>query len=133
MLSVRHARFWLIVGWLMVIAATVVCLVPGKELPKTGIGDKWEHFICYGVLMTYFAGLYPRSRYWLIALLLVLMGIAIEFAQGAMHLGRYADIRDVVANSTGVAIGLVLSLLGLGRWALWIESLTSTREPARSE
>jgi VanZ family protein len=62
---------------------------------------------------------------WLLA-----MGIAIEFAQGAMHLGRSADVKDVLANSIGIVIGLILSFAGLGRWAQWIDSWTRARESA---
>lgn len=133
MLQVRYPRFWLTVGWLGVAAAVTVCLVPGSELPDTGMSDKTEHFLCYAALTCYFAGLYPRSRYWVIAIGLVFMGIAIEFAQSAMHLGRVGDVRDVLANSIGVVIGLILSFAGVGRWTQWIESLAGVREPARSE
>ena len=130
MLPLRHSRLWLSIGWMLVLAAVVVCLVPGHDLPETGMSDKSEHFICYGTLTLWFAGLYPRSRYGAIALWLLAMGIAIEFAQGAMHLGRSADVKDVLANSIGIVIGLILSFAGLGRWAQWIDSWTRARESA---
>jgi VanZ family protein len=133
MLSLRHNKVWLALGWALIVAAVIVCLIPAKELPSTGLSDKWEHFVCYAVLTSFFAGLYPRSSYWKIVLGFVGMGIAIEFAQGAMNLGRQADVYDAVANSIGVLIGLALSLAGLGRWAQWIDSWTGAREPARSE
>jgi glycopeptide antibiotics resistance protein len=50
------------------------------------------------------------------------MGVAIEFAQGAMPLGREADIRDVGANSLGIVIALMLALAGIGGWAQKIEA-----------
>lgn len=133
MLQVRYPRFWLVGGWLGIATAITVCLVPGSELPTTGLSDKTEHFVCYAALTCYFAGLYPRSRYWVIAAGLVFMGIAIEFAQTAMHLGRVGDVGDVVANTIGVAIGVVLSLAGVGRWTQWVESLAGIRAPARPE
>ena len=133
MLNVKYGKALLSIGWLLVIAAIIVCLLPAKELPNTGIGDKWEHFVCYAVLTSFFAGLYPRASYWKIALAFVGMGIGIEFAQGAMNLGRQPDVNDAIANSIGVGIGLVLSLAGLGRWAQWIDSWTGVREPARPE
>jgi glycopeptide antibiotics resistance protein len=71
----------------------------------------------------WFAGIYPRSRYTTIAIGLFCMGVAIEFAQGAMHLGRHADYHDVVANSGGIVVGLALAFVGLGGWAQWLESL----------
>jgi VanZ family protein len=133
MLNVRYGKLWLAAGWALIISAVIVCLLPAQELPTTGLSDKWEHFVCYAVLTSFFAGLYPRTSYWKIVLSFIAMGIAIEFAQGAMHLGRQADITDVIANSIGVVIGLLLSLAGLGRWAQWIDSWTGAREPARSE
>lgn len=102
--------------------AIVVCLVPMSRLPQAGASDKTEHFIGYLLLSLWFAGIYPRARYWLIALGLLVMGVLIEFAQGAMHYGRQADIHDVYANSTGIVTGLLLCWWGLGGWAQRIES-----------
>ena len=133
MLRVRYPRFWLVIGWLGIAAAIIVCLVPGNELPNTGMSDKTEHFLCYASLMCYFSGLYPRSRYWVIAIGLLFMGIAIEFAQNAMHLGRVGDVGDAIANTIGVAIGLILSLAGVGRWTQWVESLAGIRAPVHPE
>jgi VanZ family protein len=132
MLELRYRKAWLTIGVVMVLIATVVCLVPAEELPGTPMSDKWQHFLCYAVLMSFFAGLYPRSRYWIVALAFLFMGVAIEFAQDAMKLGRDGDVYDMIANGIGVAIGIALSLLGLGRWAVWIESLAGTREPTRA-
>lgn len=131
MLPVRHPRSWLVIGWLLVTTAFVVCLIPGRELPNVGISDKWEHSILYAGLAIWFGGLYARSRYWVIALALFSMGVIIEVAQGTMHLGRTGDVRDVIANSIGIVIGVTLSLAGLGGWAQWIDGWTRGREPAR--
>ncbi len=133
MLPVRHPRSWLLAGWALIIAAIVVCLMPGRSLPETGVSDKFEHMLLYAGLMVWFGGLYPRNRYWLIALLLFVMGVAIEIAQETMNLGRTGDVRDVVANTTGVIIGLVFSVAGLGGWAQWIDGWTRRREPARTD
>jgi hypothetical protein len=51
--------------------------------------------------------------------------VLIEFAQGAMQLGRQADAMDVVANSSGIVAGLALCWLGLGGWVQWVEALVS--------
>lgn len=133
MLPVRHPRSWLVIGWGLIIAAIIVCLLPGKSLPETGVSDKFEHFALYAFLMVWFAGLYPRNRYFLIAGALLVLGIAIEVAQGAMHLGRTGDVRDVMANGIGIAIGLVLAFAGLGGWAQWIDGWTRGREAASTD
>jgi VanZ family protein len=121
MLDLRYARAWLAVGWFLIVSTFVVCLVPAKELPATGISDKWEHTIAYSVLTLWFMGIYRRSRYLHVAGALVLMGVVIELLQGAMQLGRQCDILDVIANSSGVVLGVLIALVGFGGWAKWVE------------
>ena len=133
MLAVRHPRLWQTVGWTLIVALLVVCLMPAADLPKTGVSDKFEHTMAYAVLSLWFAGLYARSRYWAIGLGLFAMGVGIELAQGAMHMGREADYRDVIANSTGIVVGLTLAALWLGGWAEWIDGWTRARENANRE
>lgn len=123
MLSLRFPRLWVSLGWLAVTLAFVVCLVPGQDLPQPNLSDKTEHFLCYLLLSVWFAGIYDRSRYWAIAVGLVVMGVLIEFAQGAMGLGRQADFRDVIANCSGIVAGLLLCWFGLGAWMQRVESL----------
>lgn len=121
------------IGWALIIIAIVVCLLPGQALPKTGVSDKFEHSLLYAFLTVWFAGLYPRSRYVVIAVGLFLMGAGIELAQEAMHLGRFGDIRDVVANTVGIVIGVTLALAGLGGWAQWIDGWARGRELTRTD
>jgi VanZ family protein len=65
-----------------------------------------------------------------IAILMLLFGGGIEIAQGAMGLGRDADIMDFVADSVGVVVALIALYLGLGAWPRWIERLIwRPREP----
>ena len=123
MLSLRHPRLWLSIGWTLIVLAVLVSILPVNRLPQPpGVNDKVEHMAAYMLLSLWFAGIYPRSRYWIIAIGLCVMGVLIEFAQGAMHLGREADVLDVLANSSGVVVGLGLSLLWLGGWAQRLET-----------
>ena len=55
-------------------------------------------------------------RWWKIFVFLLLLGAGIEFAQYFMHVGREGDVRDVLANVAGAALGLLLARLGLARW-----------------
>jgi VanZ family protein len=126
-LPLRYSRAWLGMGWFLIGAAVLVSLVPGQSLPQTGVSDKLEHAVAYGVLSLWFAGLYPRSRYVVIALGLLLMGIGIEWAQGAMHFGRQRDFHDVLANFVGVVGGLLVALVGLGGWAQRVETWVRSR------
>src|SRR5262245_22541472 len=125
LLALRHPRLWLVSGWFLIVGATVASLVPSDKLPTMGgISDKTEHIVGYAVLALWFAGIYPRSRYPAIGVGLLVMGIVIEGLQGAMHLGRQADLMDVYANTIGIVSGLVLALIWLGGWAQRVEALS---------
>ncbi|HEY6643674.1 VanZ family protein [Povalibacter sp.] len=133
MLQLRYGRWWLAIGWLLVLAVMVVCLMPAQELPKTGMSDKSEHLIAFCGLMLWFAGLSPRSSYLRIAGALFALAVGIEIAQSQMHLGRYGDVWDVVADSIGIATGLGLAYAGLGRWAQWFDGWAGGRELKRAD
>ena len=124
LLPLRYPKLWLVLGWFFVAAATLASLVPVQRLPlPPGLNDKFEHITGYALLTLWFTGIYPRSRYFLIAVCLFAMGVLIEFAQGSMHYGRQADVHDVIANTLGIGVGLMLATLWLGGWAQWIEGL----------
>src|ERR1044072_8865789 len=107
LLALRHPRLWLVSRWVLIIGAFVASLVPQHELPTLGgVSDKVEHIVGYGVLAVGFAGIYPRGRYPMIGVALLVMGIVIEGLQGAMHLGRQADLKDVYETSIGIVCGL---------------------------
>jgi len=93
------------------------------------VNDKVEHATGYAALTIWFAGMYSRSRYAWIAAALFAMGVMVEFLQGWMSLGRNSDPFDVLANTTGIAIGIVLSLTILSGWAQRIESVLFKRDP----
>jgi VanZ family protein len=117
-------RFWWAFGVLIVIAAILICLVPGQELPLAfEWNDKLSHVVGHGAMAAYFAGLVPRRGWWKIFVFLLLLGISIEFLQYFMHEGREGDPRDVLANACGAAFGLLLARLGISRWpelAAWL-------------
>jgi VanZ family protein len=120
------------VGIALLAAATVLCLVPGQELPRAfSFSDKLSHVVGHGALAAYFSGLLPRQAWWKIFLYLLLFGVAIEIAQHYMQVGRNGDARDVLANSAGVALGLMAGWAGLWRWPSWVAWLLGRREPAQ--
>jgi VanZ family protein len=121
MLVLRHPRTWLVIGWLLVAAAAVLSLMPAQSLPPVGVSDKFEHSLGYAMLTLWFAGMYPRSRYLHIAIGMFMLGVAIEYLQGAMNWGRYRDYHDVLANCIGIASGLLIARAGFGGWAQRVE------------
>jgi VanZ family protein len=124
-------RVWWSLGVVFVAAAIVACLAPVPEIAAPlEWNDKVSHLTGHGLLALYFSGLVPRRSWWKIFVFLLLMGIAIEFAQYFMHAGREGDPRDVVANSAGALLGLALGRLGLARWpefAAWLLGRRATQ------
>jgi VanZ family protein len=133
MLPVKHVRLWQVLSCLLIAAALAVCLMPGKDVPDLHVSDKYEHSTLYAALFVWFAGMYPRSRYWVVAVGLFLFGVGIEFAQAGMHMGRQGDVHDVIANTIGLVIGAVLAFAGLGGWAQWIDGWSRGREAAKHD
>lgn len=102
-------RRWLWAGlWSLAIAAlVVVSLLPGPELPRVPGGDKLQHVLGYAALAAGAVQLYDRWSSLLGAGLgLVLLGIGLEHAQGALTTTRMADPADALANTLGVIAGL---------------------------
>ena len=121
-------RVWWGFGFVFVVAALVICLVPGSDLPGAlEWNDKLDHVTGHAALAAWFAGLVPRRSWWKIFLALLVFGIGIEIAQSLMHQGRDGDWHDVVANSCGALLGLGLARLGLDRWPQWAAWLLGQR------
>jgi VanZ family protein len=127
--ELRYRRFWFGVGIVIAVAIAVACLVPGGHLPdfSRALSDKTEHFIAFTLLAFWFGSILVRRDLPWLALALVAFGGLIELAQGAMHLGRDAEVVDLVADAVGVAAGLALALTPLGRWARVLERYIDRR------
>lgn len=109
-------RPWLWVGlWVLAIAAVVIgSLLPAQDLPNLQVSDKFEHFAAYALLAAGAVQLFVRRLSWgFVCLILVLMGIGLEFLQAQMGLGRMLDRQDALANTIGVLIGLATAFTPL--------------------
>lgn len=104
-------KLWLgiwMFGWLLCI---VLSLTPSVPIPA-GVpdGDKIGHMFAYGVLSTWAVMIFRSRRQWLrSAVALLALGIAIEFAQGALTAYRTADPYDALADAVGITLGLCLA------------------------
>lgn len=125
MWPLKFPRLWTAGSCIVVAAALYTCLAPVEMLaPQLElVSDKLQHSVGYIALAVWFGGLYPPARYWAIAAGLFFMGVSVEILQGLMDLGRHADVQDLLANTLGIAAGLLLARLGLGQWTRRLESL----------
>ncbi|MES2411322.1 MAG: VanZ family protein [Bacteroidota bacterium] len=114
----KKALFGLAIGWTSLIA--VLCLVRFNDLPSLGVSgaDKYVHFTLHFVF-TILWGLYSFKQQNEIALNKIAIiflfsfcyGILIEILQETLTATRHADIFDVIANTTGATMALVLFVL----------------------
>jgi VanZ family protein len=119
----RFARLWWTIGWCMVATVAFASLKPNVDFPDFAESDKVAHFSAYCAMAFWFAGMTDRSRYPILAVLLILLGGAIELAQGVMGFGRSADWHDLLANSMGIGVAIIAAYAGLGSWMSRIERL----------
>jgi len=105
----RFPRLWLGLWWLAIVATLVVCLIPPPRLDLPPNSDKVEHFLTYFLLASAAVQIYrTRAALAWAAAGLVLLGVGIEFLQGALTTDRMADPMDALANSIGVLAGMAV-------------------------
>lgn len=107
----RHPRLWLALWTIALVVVVVVCLVPAPDLPDTPPGgDKIEHALAYFLLAASAVQLFATRRALIFAGIgLLVLGVLIEFAQGAFTTTRSGDAWDAVADAVGVVLGLALA------------------------
>ncbi len=104
----RRPVLWSALWCVAVSLVVVLSLIPMPDLGQLPSGtDKVEHFLTYAALAAGAVQLYPRWRSLLsVGVALVLMGIGLEYAQGALTEYRMMDRMDALANTLGVIAGL---------------------------
>ena len=126
---ISHLRLiWHVLGWLWVAVIFYLSLVPSPPQPVNfPSADKIEHALAYCLLMLWFCQvcLQRLSRIRL-AVMLITMGIAIEFMQGATGY-RTFDYADMLANAAGVMVGWLLAATGMVNIYKFIERYLSSR------
>jgi len=113
--DLKLSFLWLSLGCVMV--ALIVYLSLASNPVDTGLSfpyqDKVFHAFAYFVLMTWFAQIYHgRFQRNLIAVMLVIMGVMLEYLQ-SFDPNRFYEYADMFANSTGVVLGLLVTLTGV--------------------
>jgi len=113
--ELKLSFLWLSLGCVMV--ALVIYLSLTSSPVETGLSfpyqDKVFHAFAYFVLMTWFAQIYHgRFQRNVIAVMLVIMGVMLEYLQ-SFDPNRFYEYADMFANSTGVVLGLLVTLTGV--------------------
>ena len=130
MLPLRYERAWLLAGFLMLVASLVVAMAPAGTTMLFDLNDKVLHTVAFIGLMVWFSGLFEvRYLLWLAAGLAG-YGLLIEVLQSFTPT-RQAEGLDLVADIVGILLGWLLSIAGLRRWCLVLESWFVRQKPRR--
>jgi len=114
LISVRQPfRFLLVILYIGCIAA--LSLLPPQDLPKVQLfhgADKVVHFMMYLILSVLgcWALKAEENRYgiWLIIPVAIGWGILMEVIQLELGSGRSFSWYDIIANTTGVVVGIII-------------------------
>jgi VanZ family protein len=129
MRPLRWPRVWLGAWALMIVAVIVLSLIPKPPIPQPLVIGKLDHLIAYFALAAFAMQLYLRPRAQLVAAFaMVLLGIALELAQGYLTTYRHMAVYDALIDTLGVALGTALAWTPLAGILLRIERVV-TRAP----
>ena len=107
--SLRYRAEWLFAGYVWVFIVILLSIDPSPTLDLP-INDKIAHFVAYGGLMGWFSQVYQiHKQRFIVAVLLVLLGVSMEFYQSTIP-GRYYEFADMIANTGGVLLGWLACL-----------------------
>ena len=122
---ILHNRtLWLTVSWLWLFVIIILSLITLPQSVEVAIPhiDKIEHAMSYFILMVLFGQCYTQKRTRLIyAVVFICMGIILEYLQN-LTATRQFEYADMLANSSGVVLGVVLSESYLGNVIVFIDN-----------
>lgn len=100
-------RISLVVVVLGIIFLSLKTPTEGMEIK---VNDKVGHILAYSVLAVNAGLLFTKNKWWLVALAAFSFSALLEYLQGFVP-GRTVDWKDLVANASGILIGLLVLLL----------------------
>ena len=111
--NLAYPRIWQGIGWLMIGMVVWLSLIPHPPTPPEFLAwDKAQHLVAYAGLMFWFRQSFQPHWRW--PAFLVGLGIGLEYLQGLSGV-RVLEPLDMLANSIGVVLGLILCTTPLGR------------------
>lgn len=111
-----HKKLWLTLALIWTLVIAVLCLVSFKKLPTVKLteADKYVHAAFHLVFTgLWFLYLKFQDKKPLLKAFLgsVFYGISIEIMQGLFTETRKADLKDVIANTTGALLMVMVILV----------------------
>ncbi len=125
--DLRFRFLWLAIGYSLVMLVFFLSLTssPVDMGMHFAYEDKLYHAFAYFTLMIWFAQIYhDRLQRNMIALVFVIMGLGLEYLQ-SFDPARMAEFGDMLANTSGVILALMLSLTKVKNILVTIEKLIS--------
>lgn len=114
---------WLVIGYALVALVIYLSLTSSPVDLEMGFPyqDKLFHALAYFILMSWFSQIYHESvRRRMIAVVFILMGLTLEYLQ-SFDPNRFAEFGDMVANTTGVVLGFIITLTSAKNILLRVE------------
>ena len=99
-----------ITALLLVVAITVLSLLPPADMPPVEGSDKLKHFLAYASLGAAMAIAAGPGRALRAFLLTIGYGALMEVAQGLAPTGRDVSLLDEAANILGAGLGTLAAL-----------------------
>jgi VanZ family protein len=120
MRALRYSGLWLGLGILMMAGILALALLPMPPMPVAWL-DQYRHVLAFTALTVWFSGVVEDRRLGLLVMGLLGYGVLIEWLQHFTTY-RHGQLADLVPDSVGIAMGLVLAFAGLRTWCIRVES-----------
>lgn len=106
-MPVQYSKVFILAFWFALVCSYILALLPQDMAPTIAeLSDKTLHFLAFGVL-TVLLNLSYRIYWWKSSLYMLFYAIFIEFSQYFTP-NRCVEFLDVVADSIGIVIGLII-------------------------
>ena len=109
--ELRYRVLWLAIGFALVALVVYLSLTSAPVEIDLGLDyqDKLFHALAYFAMMGWFAQIYHVQSHRVVCIVVfILMGVLMEYLQ-SFDPARYAETEDMIANTLGVAIAVLLA------------------------